>query len=314
MYGYVLPDKPDLRVRELETYKAYYCGVCRCIGRRHGHTARFALSYDCVFLGALLSSLAEGEPRMERFRCMAHPCGRRGASMTDAAVEYAADLSVALMRRKALDDWRDERSPAALLGSRRLRGPSGRVSERYPEMARRVAESIGRLADLERAGCGQLDQPADAFGKALEQALLQGAATVGAMDGEREALGWMGYNIGRWVYSIDAYDDMREDHRKGRYNPWLAGRAVDGPGLEGYAESVRGRAGESLLLALAEASKAYGFLRVRRNGGLLENVLFLGMMKVTDSVLAGGRDGRRGKARRGWRCARRFGDGWVGMG
>ena len=53
MFGYVKPYKPELRVRELEEYKAVYCGLCRELGQSFGLFARFTLSYDFAFLAML---------------------------------------------------------------------------------------------------------------------------------------------------------------------------------------------------------------------------------------------------------------------
>ena len=36
MLGYVVSYRPELKVWESEIYKAYYCGVCKSIGRRYG--------------------------------------------------------------------------------------------------------------------------------------------------------------------------------------------------------------------------------------------------------------------------------------
>ena len=29
MFGYIKPFKPELKVREFDTYQAFYCGLCR---------------------------------------------------------------------------------------------------------------------------------------------------------------------------------------------------------------------------------------------------------------------------------------------
>ena len=44
MLGYVVSYRPELKVWESEIYKAYYCGVCKSIGRRYGQLPRMILS------------------------------------------------------------------------------------------------------------------------------------------------------------------------------------------------------------------------------------------------------------------------------
>ena len=60
MFGYVLPCKPELKVREWTRYRAYYCGLCKELGREYGLFSRFLLNYDLVLL-ALCADAARGE-------------------------------------------------------------------------------------------------------------------------------------------------------------------------------------------------------------------------------------------------------------
>ena len=70
LFGYVKPFKPDLRVRELETYKAVYCGLCGQLGEAFGPAARLTLSYDFVFLAMLHYAVTpDARPVFERRWC-----------------------------------------------------------------------------------------------------------------------------------------------------------------------------------------------------------------------------------------------------
>ena len=31
LFGYVLVNKPELKIREFETYRSYYCGLCHAL-------------------------------------------------------------------------------------------------------------------------------------------------------------------------------------------------------------------------------------------------------------------------------------------
>lgn len=59
MFGYILPDKPELKIKEYELYRAYYCGVCRAIKRRHGNIPRLTLTYDITFLALFYRLLSK---------------------------------------------------------------------------------------------------------------------------------------------------------------------------------------------------------------------------------------------------------------
>ena len=61
MFGYVRPYKPELKVRDYESFRAMYCGLCRTLRKRHGVTGRLTLSYDMTFLATLLNAVYERE-------------------------------------------------------------------------------------------------------------------------------------------------------------------------------------------------------------------------------------------------------------
>ena len=61
MFGFVVADRSKMTQEQLNRYQSCYCGLCRCIGVRHGNLQRAALNYDMTFLVLLLSSLYEPE-------------------------------------------------------------------------------------------------------------------------------------------------------------------------------------------------------------------------------------------------------------
>ena len=46
MYGYVVVNKPELKFREFDVYRSYYCGLCRSLGEAYGIAGKFSISYD----------------------------------------------------------------------------------------------------------------------------------------------------------------------------------------------------------------------------------------------------------------------------
>ena len=120
MFGYVKPYNPELRVRELEEYKAVYCGLCKQLGRSFGVFARFTLSYDFAFLAMLKTALdREICPETERCACIAHPFCKRIRVRENAAMQMAARAAMISVYYKLSDDREDEgffrRIGAALL-------------------------------------------------------------------------------------------------------------------------------------------------------------------------------------------------------
>ena len=50
MFGYVLINKEELKFKEYDVYKSYYCGLCQTLNNRSGRFAQLTLNYDMTFL------------------------------------------------------------------------------------------------------------------------------------------------------------------------------------------------------------------------------------------------------------------------
>ena len=114
MFGYVMINKGDLKIREFEVYQSYYCGLCRKLKERYGFSGQMTLNYDLTFLTILLTSLYEPKVRQGTTHCAVHPIKRR-AFRVDCFSDYAADMSILLSYYKCMDDWSDEHKVDRLL-------------------------------------------------------------------------------------------------------------------------------------------------------------------------------------------------------
>ena len=272
MFGYIRPLECELRVREQREYRALYCGLCKAIQARYGECARLALNYDCAFLAAFLYALS-GAPHAH---CAVRRCafrlyrGKNPVAEPSDILDYAADANVLLAYRQMADDWEDERRLRAAAGRVLLRRAAKKAARRRPELDRAVAARLDRLQALEREGTACTDEPSDAFGGLLREVVLH-APMLG--ESERAAAGWMFYNLGRWIYLIDAWDDRQKDQKRGAYNPFLQAR-LDA-----------GEASFLLYISLTEAEKAYDLLPIGRDMGLLDNIMRLGCRHVTRRIL-----------------------------
>ena len=104
MFGYVLINKPELKFKEYDIYKSYYCGLCHTLKKRHGIVGQISLTYDMTFLTLLLTSLYEPDITEERHRCISHPLSKH-LMVSSQYTDYVADMNIILAYYKSLDDW-----------------------------------------------------------------------------------------------------------------------------------------------------------------------------------------------------------------
>ena len=212
MFGYVRPELPE---QEMERFRRVYCGLCRTLGRRYGPAAQCILNYDFVFLAILLSDREEGEAGQGR--CAVHPIHGRNYLPAGAALELAADESVILAYWQLRDgvedhDWFHGLKYRGL--SRVLEPAYRKAAAARPDFDRSVCRQLELLAALERENCPSIDLPAEAFAVLLREA-------AGTVDDpvRRRVLEQLLYHLGRWIYLIDAADDLKKDAASGNYNP-----------------------------------------------------------------------------------------------
>ena len=271
MFGYIGTIESELKVREAASYKSWYCGLCKCMKRHYGPFSPLFLQYDCAFLALLFSGELGEKVDAKRCHCL-HRCHdpHRKYRLETPALRFAAAVNVLLGYYKCLDDWRDERDfkkgAAALL----LKGAVKRAGRDYPELKARTERFYEDQAAMERDD-GRLDAAADPTGKYLE--------ALGDMlpfpEQEKLPLKWLLYNLGRWIYLMDAWDDREKDGQKGTFNPYLK------------ANTSQEDAAFGLYASLAEARKAFDLLSPHRDRGIMENVLYLGCPERTRKVLEG---------------------------
>ena len=277
MFGYVTI-APGLDEEGRKRYRACYCGLCRTLKRRYGQLGRMTLSYDMTFLYMLLGSLYEPDERAGRERCPPHPFKPHEYAESELS-DYCADINIALSYHKLMDDWRDERDPARWLEARALRKAYAQVSARYPAQCAQIERCLSELSSLEKSGRDDLDALVNLTGQLL------GAAYRYRNDEWTDALVRMGEGLGRFVYLMDAYDDLPADKRRHRYNPLASYE-----GREDYEAFVK----RSLTLLIAECTEAFEELPLVKDMDILRNILYAGCWSRYQ-LIQSRRDRKKGK-------------------
>ncbi len=287
MFGYVRPYKSELLVKEYEQYKAVYCQLCKTLAKEYGWLAKFSLSYDCTFY-ALLALAVSGETVCERRgRCCANPL-KKCRYLEGGGEEYkkAAALSVLLTFHK-LEDDRDDGGFWKSLGCRILllvvSGKAKKAGKRYPFLARcaREAMTTQKQAEEKRAGIDQCAEPTAHLLSELFREL------AGENKGQAAALGEFGYYLGRWVYLMDAADDLKEDREDGAFNPFLIRMGLEGSGT--LSPELRKKAEDMCNTALnatvARLLPPLNLIDMKNFGPIIENVAQKGLPEIQREIL-----------------------------
>ena len=282
MFGYVRPALDRLEAADRDAYQGVYCGLCHAMARRHGWPARFTLNYDFAFLAVLLTS-GQGEDGTCARRCPAHPFRRPRACLRGAGLETAADESMILTWYKLTDDVQDRGLFAGLpyRALRRLfRRGYRRAAAARPEFDRLVGAGLERLRQMELDRSPRLDQVADCFAAILAAA----AEELPQSEERRRIMGQLLYHLGRWIYLVDAADDLEKDFCSGNYNPLICRFGL----TEG---KLTGEARESLVLSLDHSIRLMAAASELWDFGvwapIIRATVYEGMFLVGQAVLEG---------------------------
>ena len=211
MFGYIKTDVPNMYVKDTVLYKAMYCGLCKSLAHTCGCKSRFLLSYDLTFLSLLLHNVINSDVVIKKERCAVHWLTKRPVAQRDELTERIAALNVLLACYKIKDDITDEHKGG--LKDKFFGRAFKKAKKKEPQLDEIIKTNYKQLVKLENCGCDSVDISADPFGKMIRQIV-----TCLAGDNNSEDLERLSYNLGKWIYLIDALDDIDKDVKKKNYN------------------------------------------------------------------------------------------------
>lgn len=279
MFGYILPDKLDLRMRDYEEYHAVYCGLCDTL-RRFGFGAKMLLHYDFVFSAMLHLSLGDAPPEFYDGRCNTNPLQKEKLLKRSDQLDYSAAALLLSARYKLADDRRDETLTRRIAAAGALAVTSGaykKARAAQPEMDASIAACMADQVLVENARCDSVDRACDATAQALGYIFEQMSDTTDT----RRVLWRLGYLVGRFVYLADAADDLKDDLRLGRYNVFAVQNALKpGDDTARFIEEARGH----MRLTAAEIEQSYRLLHPKWFVPVLDNIIYRGLSAAVDRV------------------------------
>ena len=220
MFGYVMPYIPNLRVFENEIYKATYCGLCRQIKKEFGSLCRLSLSYDMVFLVVFLVCYLDEKMQFERKICKLHILKKRLFLKENVSLKKAANIGTILFNYKLKDNVKDCKSLKKVLNKIFLI-----IFKNCHKTAKRNEENIEKIVfdfieyqnKVEQKRNKSLDFYSDPTGRCIGEIFRN----ISKKKEDEEGLYRIGYMLGKYIYLMDAFDDLEKDKKDKNFNPFL---------------------------------------------------------------------------------------------
>lgn len=264
MFGYININREKLGAQDLCDYQSYYCGLCRVLREEYGRKGQMLLNYDMAFLVLLLTGLYELEEERTEFICAMHPA-RKHVALSNEATAYAAAMNVLLSAKNFEDDWRDDHSYTKKALSQIFKKDYERIRTQYPRQEHAIAEYLRRLERAEKNHERNVDAVAGLTGEMLAEIFAWKEADIWA--GELRCLG---FYMGKFIYLMDAYEDIAKDEKNRCYNVLGLMQQETEQDFETFSRLM-------LTSMMAECAKSFERLPILLHAGICRNILYSGV-------------------------------------
>ena len=210
-----------------------------------------------------MTGLYEPKTIQESFTCVLHPMKKR-LSRKNEIMDYAAQMNVLLAYYNLIDDWKDDKNFTKKTIAGLFEKDYERVVRNYPRQAGAVSDYLEKLSAYEKAKETNIDLVAGLTGEML------GELFAWKEDEWYEELKTLGYYMGKFVYLMDAYEDLKKDEKKDAYNPLR------------YLESESDQEFETLCRLMmtsmmSECAKSFERLPILTHAEILRNIIYSGV-------------------------------------
>ncbi|KAI4448891.1 hypothetical protein C823_003418 [Eubacterium plexicaudatum ASF492] len=285
MFGYINVNREKLNFADRGMYQSYYCGLCQMLKENFGRKGQMLLNYDMTFLIVLLTGLYELEDKKTEFICAVHPAKKQAARVNEAT-KYAAAMNILLCTKNFEDDWNDNHSYAKKALSQVFKKDYERVEACYPRQGRAIRQYIRKLELAEKCRERNVDAVAGLTGEMLGEIFAWKEDDVWS-----EELRCLGFYMGKFIYLMDAYEDIGKDSKNKCYNVFNLMQQETEQDFETFSGLI-------LTSMISECAKSFERLPILLHAEILRNILYSGVWTKYEYV----RMKRRAKEEKKHKC------------
>lgn len=282
MFGYVTPFKPELKMKDYEKFKAYYCGLCLSIKKNYGNIPRVLINYDITFIAVLLDALEENKCQFKIGRCALHPLTKKIFIINNEALNYASFLNVALAYYKLADDVKDDKTLKAKLSAFLIKSYTKKFPKALNSHSSFIKNKLSQLYSLEDCKASVvLDELAHPFADLTGFIISEYPKN----NLKKDVLYKLGYNLGKWIYLIDAFDDLEEDMANNKFNALCKTLNEDNLNFKDFKAKILNRIDFTLVTCARNCFECLNELPLKTNNDILYNILQDGLIDKMDKIL-----------------------------
>ena len=271
MFGYVTINKPELKIKEYEAYKGVYCTLCKEMGKEYGFLSRFLLSYDGAFYVMYKLGLSQDKINVANSRCSFNPCKKcMKITCENNVYKLACAITVILAYFKLVDNLHDSNFIKKIFLYMLYPYFSficKKARKKHPHIYDIVDSGMKEQFKTESESDVSLDKSAHPTGMILSELFSYGEA-----DENKEKTAQFGYQLGRVVYFLDAFDDYEKDKKEMTFNPFL------------NSDNLVDDATKTLNLSIGALTDIFKTQKFNNFSTIIENIIYDGLYLQMDRI------------------------------
>ena len=276
MFGYLDVQKDTLNDGQRGLWQTFMCGLCFSTKKLVGNIPRMTITNDINCFNILFHSILDVDVNIEHKKCFSSPFKKRTVIEMTEITDKLSLANVLLTYWNIHDDVVDGDKGKKLIES---------VYKKYHKKAQPqvqalddiIAKRYNQLRELEKGDCDSIDIVSDSF------AMLS-LDFCNFVLGEKSSdyAQTLCYNLGKWIYLIDALDDAKKDLKKGNYNPFVkCYKAQSMADLSTHKEEIQ----FVMYTALNRIAQSFNDLNLTKYTCLLKNIFFESIRNKTKDIL-----------------------------
>lgn len=275
MFGYVNINK-QIEDGQRGLWQAFMCGLCLSTKKLFGDLSRVFITNDINFFNVLFHGALNEDVVLQDIRCVSHPVTKRPSVTPTELTDKMSVANVILNYWNIYDDVLDNGRRKTVLKA------YGRAYKRartmWPQLDEAVAENYCELRRMEKENSGNPDMVAHSFA-----CLSRDFCSLALGEKATADLTDLCYNIGKWIYLVDALDDAEKDLKKGNYNVF-----VSCYGVKSVAELIPHLQEITFLMfaVLNRAAQCFNDSNITKYSCVLKNVIYDSLREKTRQILA----------------------------
>lgn len=272
MFGYVTTYKPELKIKEFEAYKGVYCTLCKEMGKEYGLLSRFLLSYDGAFYVIYKMAISKNKISAKNSRCSFNPCKKCMKITCDSNVyKLASTITVILAYFKVVDNLHDSgffKKILLYLVYPYFALLKRKAIKKYPDIFNAIQDSMNGQFQVEETENSSLDMSAHHSANMLGYLL-----SYGESEENIEITRRFGYQLGRVIYFLDAFDDYADDMKSDSYNPFK------------NCDNIIDEASCAINLSIGELTKIFKQQKLYDFEPIINNILYDGLNNQLERIV-----------------------------